>query len=97
MLGPHVPRFELPIDDLCAVPKVALLEREMPALGRVVVWVLRAVRVGYDHDRLGRWVEELNAAERAAPRESFEHVLQYLLGNGEGAAPYAALADLRLS
>lgn len=45
---PFVPDFALTIDDLTGVAEIALLERQMTALAKVVMWMLRAVRVGFD-------------------------------------------------
>lgn len=86
-----VPDFELLIDDLARVPETALLARAGAPLGRVVVWVLRATRVGFDPTLLSRWARELDAAEASGAREAFLHVVQYLVGTDEGSALVEAL------
>jgi hypothetical protein len=95
-LAAYVPDFELLIDDLTQVPEVELLQRDMAALGKMVIWVLRAVRVGFDPALVPDWADELNRAE-TAPREALLHLLKYLLGTDEGSSIFEALEKARIS
>lgn len=101
VLAPHVPDFELLVDDLARVPEAELLARGGAALGRLVVWVLRATRVGFDPALnpalIERWAAELNEAQLGGPEEAFLHLMQYLLSTEEGAAPFEALEKAPLS
>lgn len=96
-LAHHVPDFELLVDDLALVPEAELLAREGAPLGKLVVWVLRAVRVGFDPALVERWAEQLNRAESGGSREALLHVLQYLLGTDEGSTVFEALDAAPLS
>ncbi len=96
-LAPRVPDFALIIDDLARVPEASLLEREGGPLGKLVVWVLRATRLGFDPALVARWAEELNRAEETGPREALLQLLQYLLGTEEGTAVFEALQSAPIS
>jgi len=97
VLRAHVPDYQMVIDDLVAAPEVELLRRDATPLARLVVWVLRASRVGADDDLIDRWAAQLNEAHASASREALAHVLDYLTGTDEGAKILEALQRARLS
>ena len=97
LLAPFVPDFEVLVDDLAEVPEVELLQRDMAALGKVVVWVLRAVRVGFDPGLISEWAQELDRAQAPGREPALRHLLHYLLGTDEGTAIFEALERARLS
>ncbi|MBX3272134.1 MAG: Rpn family recombination-promoting nuclease/putative transposase [Sandaracinaceae bacterium] len=96
LLAPYVPDFELLIDDLVRVPELELLAREGAPIGRLTVWVLRAVRVGFDPALIGCWAQELDRAAEG-DRGAILHILQCLGSADEGEAVIDALRQAPLS
>ena len=92
-LGRFVPDFELLIDDLTRVSESELRSRSMKPLGRLVIWAMRAVRVGPDESEMGLWRSELEAAFLGDSREALEQFIGYLLQVSHGEGLYAHLIE----
>ena len=73
-----IPDLELLIDDLARISEPELLARPMSPLAKLVLWVLRAVRLGYDPRSLPRWAEQLRHAKGAAGLEALLLLFGYL-------------------
>jgi len=97
VLEAYVPDYRIVVDDLVAAREVELLRRDATPLTRLVIWVLRASRVGADHDLIDDWAAQLDEAHASAPPQALAHVLDYLSGTDEGAAILEALWNARLS
>ncbi len=86
-----IPNFQLLIDDLARVSELALLRRPMSALARLVVWVLRAVRLGFDPAHLAEWARLLEQARLEAGPEAFTQLFVYLSEVDGGDTLYGAI------
>jgi len=80
IVRPHVPAFELVLDDLSAQSDEALYGRAMTAYARLVLWSLRAARGGrLPQGTFAFWARvfrELGEAPNG--REAFETIFRYL-------------------
>lgn len=86
-----IPDFKLAIDDLTRASELALLERQMSALAKLVVWVLRAVRLGFEPALLTEWARLLEKARREAGPEAFTQLFVYLSEVDGGDTLYDAI------
>jgi hypothetical protein len=94
---PYVPDFELLIDDLTRVPEAELAQRAMAAHAKLVVWALRAVRVGFDPALVRIWARALDEVLKVAGVEALELFLRYLSEVEGGPAIYQALLTAGVS
>src|SRR5690606_19595885 len=94
---PYVPDFELLIDDLTRVPEAELAQRAIAAHAKLVVWALRAVRVGFDPALVRIWARALDEVLKVAGVEALELFLRYLSEVEGGPAIYQALLTAGVS
>lgn len=89
LVGRFLPDFEFLIDDLVKVSELDILRRSMTPIAKLVLWVLRAVRVGHDPSAFGAWLEELEKAWSAAPGTEALELFFVYLSEVDGGAPLA--------
>lgn len=92
----YAPDYEL-VDDLIRVPETELAQRPMAAHAKLVMWVLRAVRVGFDPALVRIWAQALDEVLRAAGVEALELFQRDLSGVEGGPAIYEALLEAGVS
>jgi predicted transposase/invertase (TIGR01784 family) len=95
--APYIPEVELLIDDLARVSEVELAHRSMTALAKLTLWLLRAVRVGFDEALLTSWAKTLDEAERTAGPEALGLLVVYLTEVEGGAELLDAIVDAGVS
>lgn len=92
----YAPDYEL-VDDLIRVPETELAQRPMAAHAKLVMWVLRAVRVGFDPALVRIWARALDEVLKAAGVEALELFQRDLSGVEGGPAIYEALLEAGVS
>ncbi|MCZ7677837.1 MAG: Rpn family recombination-promoting nuclease/putative transposase [Sandaracinaceae bacterium] len=90
---PFIPDFAMIVDDLTRVPELELIQRTMTSLARLVVYVLPAVRVGFDPSMVTRWAREADAAGVLGGAEAVARIFRYLSDVDGGAGLHEALLE----